>query len=116
SRPETAAMERWNHQGRAPRKRHRKRPPLHRRWRLTARRLKSGRSEKQLACLCVLMLGYRKFHFMSTNAETLSWPRFPSTLDAHQLVTRDFHARVRLAPDMARRAPRVLSRFHASHR
>src|SRR5215471_16713241 len=58
-------MERWNHQGRAPRKRHRKRPPLHRRWRLTARRLKSGRSEKQLACLCVLMLGYRKSRLMS---------------------------------------------------
>src|SRR5262249_11784934 len=53
TRTEIAAMEGRNHQGRAPRKKYRKRPLLRRRWRLTARRLNNGRSEKQLACLCV---------------------------------------------------------------
>src|SRR5262245_46795750 len=46
-------MESWSHQSRAPGKRCTKRSRLRRRWRLPARKLKSGRSEKQLACLCV---------------------------------------------------------------
>src|SRR5262249_4235015 len=85
-------MERWNHQGRAPRKRHRKRPPLRRRWRLTARRLKSGRTEKQLACLCVPDAWLQEISLHVNEPRNLVLAPVLSTLDAHQLVTRDFHA------------------------
>src|SRR4249919_3566334 len=51
SRLDIAAMESWNRQDQAPRKRYMKRSSSRRRWRLPARGLNSGRIERKPACV-----------------------------------------------------------------